>query len=50
MYYKGNNLFIEKINAQSLAKKIVTPFYCYSYDKLKDNINNFKKIFVALIR
>ena len=45
MHYKGNNLFIEKINAQSLAKKIVTPFYCYSYEKLKDNINNFKKNF-----
>ncbi len=45
MYYKNNNLYIEKINSQSLSKKIKTPFYCYSYDKLKNNINIFKKNF-----
>ncbi len=45
MYYKQNNLFIENIKAQSIAKKVSTPFYCYSLDKLKKNINNFKNNF-----
>ena len=45
MKYNKNRLFIEKVNAQSIAKKIDTPFYCYSFNKLKTNINNFKKNF-----
>ena len=45
MIYKNNNLYIEKINTLSLSKKFGTPFYCYSYDKLKNNINEFKKNF-----
>ena len=45
MRYNKNRLFIEKVNAQSIAKKIDTPFYCYSFNKLKTNINNFKKNF-----
>jgi len=40
MKYKGKNFFIEKIKASTLAKKYHTPLYCYSYDKLKKNINN----------
>ena len=31
MRYNKHRLFIEKVNAQSIAKKIDTPFYCYSY-------------------
>ena len=45
MIYKNNNLYIEKINTLSLSKRVGTPFYCYSYDKLKNNINEFKKNF-----
>ena len=45
MKYNKHRLFIEKVNAQSIAKKIDTPFYCYSFNKLKTNINNFKKNF-----
>ena len=45
MRYNKHHLFIEKVNAQSIAKKIDTPFYCYSFNKLKTNINNFKKNF-----
>ena len=30
---------------QSISKKIGTPFYCYSYDKLKNNIYKFKNDF-----
>ena len=45
MKYNNKQLKIENINFQSLAKKFGTPAYCYSYSKLKENINNFKKNF-----
>ena len=45
MRYINNNLSIEKIKAQDIAKKFGTPTYCYSYNLLKENINNFKKSF-----
>ena len=45
MKYKNKKLTIEKINFQSLAHKFGTPAYCYSYSKLKENINKFKKNF-----
>ena len=41
MKYINNNFFIEKVNSKRLAKKFGTPLYCYSYEKLKKNINNF---------
>ena len=36
---------MEKIYLQKIANKFGTPFYCYSYSKLKENISNFKKNF-----
>tara|TARA_B100001113_G_C21091394_1_gene614503 strand:- start:488 stop:1702 length:1215 start_codon:yes stop_codon:yes gene_type:complete len=48
MKYKGKNFLIENLKASTLAKKYSTPLYCYSYNKLKDNINYFKKIFKTL--
>ena len=48
MYYKQNNLFVEKVSARSISKRINTPFYCYSVDKLKNNINEFKKNFSSI--
>ncbi len=45
MKYNNKQLTIENINFQSLAQKFGTPAYCYSYSKLKENINNFKKNF-----
>ena len=45
MKYKNKQLTIENINFKSLAQKFGTPAYCYSYSKLKENINNFKKNF-----
>ena len=42
MKYIKSNFFVENVNLQKLAKKFDTPFYCYSYKKLKKNINNFK--------
>ena len=45
MKYIDNKLIIEKINVQDIAKKYGTPTYCYSYARLKKNINNFQKNF-----
>ena len=42
MKYIKNSFLIEKVNLQKLTKKFETPLYCYSYEKLKHNINNFK--------
>ena len=45
MRYIDNKLKIEKVKVQDIAKKYGTPTYCYSYDRLKKNINNFQKNF-----
>ena len=42
MKYIKNNFHVEDVNLQKLAKKFDTPLYCYSYEKLKKNIINFK--------
>ena len=48
MKYRNNNLYVENINIRSLSNKISTPFYCYSFDRLKNNINEFKKNFIKI--
>ena len=45
MIYKNDELIIDGIKANSLTKKFSTPFYCYSFKKLKENIFKFKKNF-----
>ena len=45
MKFTNKNLTIEKVKIMDVAKKFGTPLYCYSYRKLKENINNFKKSF-----
>ena len=45
MKYINRSLSIENIRIQDLAKKFGTPFYCYSYKQLKENIDSFKKNF-----
>ena len=45
MKYINKSLFIEKAEVKDIAKKFNTPIYCYSYNQLKENINNFKKSF-----
>ena len=45
MKYIKNNLTIEKVKVQDVAKKFGTPVYCYSYGQLKENISNLKKNF-----
>ena len=48
MNYKKNGLYIENISIQRIAKKFGTPSYCYSLNKLKLNIRNFKKYFRSI--
>ena len=43
MRYINKKLTIERISVESIAKKYGTPAYCYSYNGLKENIDNFKK-------
>ena len=45
MKYIKKKLTIDKVTVQNIAKKFGTPIYCYSYNKLKENINKFKKSF-----
>jgi len=45
MKYIKKKFFIENVNLKKLAKKFDTPLYCYSYKKIKENINNFKSNF-----
>ena len=45
MKYINKRLTVEKINFQRIAKKFGTPLYCYSFSKLKENINKFKDNF-----
>ena len=45
MKYINNNFFIERVKAHNIANKFGTPIYAYSYKKLKDNIEKFKKNF-----
>ena len=42
MKYINRKLTIDKVKIQDIVKKFNTPTYCYSYNKLKENINNFK--------
>jgi len=45
MKYKSRKLTIENVKIEDIAKRYGTPTYCYSYDRIKKNINNFKKNF-----
>ena len=45
MRYINNKFTIERISVENIAKKVGTPFYCYSHNQLKKNIINFKKKF-----
>ena len=45
MKYIKKKLTIENVSVQKISKKYGTPAYCYSYNKLRDNINDFKRNF-----
>jgi len=42
---RKNNLCVENISAQKLARKYKTPFYCYSLSQLKYNFNTLSNTF-----
>ena len=48
MYFKKNRLFIERVEALKVVKKFGTPTYCYSLEKLKNNIKNFQRSFKSI--
>ena len=48
MKYKKGHFYIENVSAERIAKKFGTPSYVYSYDKIEDNIYNFKKNFKSV--
>jgi len=45
---RKNNLCVENISAQKLAKKYRTPFYCYSLSQLKNNYYAFNNAFSSI--
>ena len=45
MKYIKNKFVIEKFTVENIAKKYGTPAYCYSYNRLRENIVHFKKSF-----
>jgi len=48
MKYKKKHFYIENVSTERIAKKYGTPSYVYSHNKIKDNINNFKKYFKTI--
>ena len=48
MNFKKNKLYIENIEAKNIARKFGTPSYCYSFNKLKKNIQSFKNNFKSI--
>ena len=45
MKYSSKELKIDGYKAKTLVQKYSTPLYCYSFKKIKANIDNFKKNF-----
>ncbi len=48
MKYRNNNYSINKIKVSKIAQKFGTPVYCYSYEKIRENIKNLKKNFKSI--
>ena len=48
MNYKKDEFFVEKVKSSFLAKKYSTPLYCYSFERIKDNIQSFKNSFKTI--
>ena len=43
--YKGQNLFVDNTSVKSIAKNNTTPFYVYSYKKIRNNFETFSNYF-----
>ena len=48
MKYKNRQYYIEGTNVKKIAKRFGTPAYVYSFKKIKDNIEIFKKNFKTI--
>ncbi len=48
MKYKKKHFYIESVSVDQIAKQFGTPSYVYSYNKIKKNINDFKKNFKTI--
>ena len=48
MMYKNNRYYIENISVDKICKIAGTPTYIYSYNKIKENILNFKRQFNSI--
>ena len=48
MNFKNKKLYVESVDAIKIANKFGTPCYCYSLNKLKKNIQNFKNNFNSI--
>ena len=43
MHYIKNKLFIDSLAVDKIVSKFGSPIYCYSYNRLKNNILKFQK-------
>ena len=43
--YEERFLYMEDVSIRDIAKKVGTPFYCYSKRALKENFAKFKRVF-----
>jgi len=43
--YKGQNLFVDNTSIKSIATNNITPFYVYSYKKIRNNFETFANYF-----
>ncbi len=48
MKYLAKEIIIDGFKAKTLAHKYSTPLYCYSYKKIKNNIDDFKRNFESV--
>ena len=48
MRYKKKDLLIDSFKVKKIAQRYSTPLYCYSYNKIKENIKNLKKKFSSI--
>ena len=44
--YKGQNLFVDNTSIKSIAKNNITPFYVYSYKKIRKNYEAFSNYLI----
>ncbi len=45
LIYKGQNLFLDNTSIKSIARNNITPFYLYSYKKIRNNFEIFSNYF-----